>query len=62
MEGGSFFTKYSGLSFGPKETRFLLADGGATSVPTSGSAFLFFPLLFGVFFALFGEAVIYRDK
>lgn len=49
VDGGSFLTKYSGLSLGPNETRFLFADGGGTSPTASDSAFLFFPLLLGVF-------------
>jgi len=60
VDGGSFFTKYSGLSLGPKETLFLFAEGGSTS--ESESAFLFLPLLFGVFLADLAEPVINHNK
>lgn len=48
MDGGNFLINSSGLSFGPKETRFFLADGGSNA----SSAFLFLPLLFEADFAL----------
>ena len=43
VEGGSFLSKCSGESLGPKETLFLFADGARFS-----DDFLFFPLPFGL--------------